>query len=114
MQAAVAGGVTSLVCPPVPTRRWMNRGSLRCSSSVRKPESGAGLSARRADARSKGERLTARMAELRDAGCVGYGQADMPIMDNQVLAAHAVRGHLRDSASGCVHRMPRWAEVVSP
>jgi dihydroorotase len=33
----------------------------------------------------KGERLT-EMAELRDAGCIGYGQADAPIADSQVLS----------------------------
>jgi len=86
MQAAVAGGVTSLVCPPdtdppldEPGLVEMLKFRARSLNQARVYPLGAltqGL---------KGERLT-EMAELRDAGCVGYGQADMPIMDNQVLS----------------------------
>ncbi len=85
MQAAVAGGVTSLVCPPdtdppldepglVEMLKFRAR-SLRQASVFPLGALTQGL---------KGERLT-EMAELRDAGCVGYSQADAPIADNQVL-----------------------------
>ena len=35
MDAAVAGGVTSLACPPTPTRRSTSPVSSKCSSSAR-------------------------------------------------------------------------------
>jgi dihydroorotase len=85
MQAAVAGGVTSLVCPPdtdppldEPGLVEMLKFRARSLRKARVYPLGAltqGL---------KGERLT-EMAELRDAGCIGYGQADAPVIDNQVL-----------------------------
>ena len=86
MQAAVAGGVTSLVCPPdtdppldEPGLVDMLKFRARSLRQARVHPLGAltqGL---------KGERLT-EMAELRDAGCVGFGQADAPLVDNRVLA----------------------------
>ena len=86
MQAAVAGGVTSLVCPPdtdppldEPGLVEMLKFRARSLKQARVYPLGAltqGL---------KGERLT-EMAELRDAGCIGYGQADAPIADSQVLS----------------------------
>ncbi|HXV07252.1 MAG TPA: dihydroorotase, partial [Burkholderiales bacterium] len=86
MQAAVAGGVTSLVCPPdtdppldEPGLVEMLKFRARSLKQARVYPLGAltqGL---------KGERLT-EMAELRDAGCIGYGQADAPIADRQVLS----------------------------
>ena len=85
MQAAVAGGVTSLVCPPdtdppldepglVEMLKYRAR-SLRQANVFPLGALTQGL---------KGARLT-EMAELRDAGCVGYSQADAAIADNQVL-----------------------------
>jgi dihydroorotase len=86
MQAAVAGGVTSLVCPPdteppldEPGLVEMLKFRARSLKQARVYPLGAltqGL---------KGERLT-EMAELRDAGCVGFGQADAPVADNRVLS----------------------------
>jgi len=86
MQAAVAGGITSLVCPPdtdppldEPGLVEMLKFRARSLKQARVHPLGAltqGL---------KGERLT-EMAELRDAGCVGFSQADAPVMDNRVLA----------------------------
>jgi dihydroorotase len=85
MQAAVAGGVTSLVCPPdtdppldepglVEMLKFRAR-SLRRANVFPLGALTQGL---------KGARLT-EMAELHDAGCVGFSQADAPIADNQVL-----------------------------
>jgi dihydroorotase len=86
MQAAVAGGITSLVCPPdtdppldEPGLVEMLKFRARSLKQARVHPLGAltqGL---------KGERLT-EMAELRDAGCVGFSQADAPVMDNRVLS----------------------------
>ena len=85
MQAAVAGGVTSLVCPPdtdppldEPGLVEMLKFRARSQTQARVYPLGAltqGL---------KGERLT-EMAELHDAGCVAFSQGDAAISDHQVL-----------------------------
>jgi dihydroorotase len=85
MQAAIAGGVTSLACPPdtdppldEPGLVEMLKFRAQNLNQARVYPVGAltqGL---------KGERLT-EMAELADAGCVAFSQADAPFADNQVL-----------------------------
>lgn len=85
MAAAVAGGVTSLVCPPdtdppldEPGLVEMLKHRARNLNQAHVFPLGAltqGL---------KGEKLT-EMSELVEAGCVAFSQADMPLMDNQVL-----------------------------
>jgi len=85
MLAAVAGGVTSLACPPdteppldEPGLVEMLKHRAKTLNLARVYPIGAltvGLA---------GERLT-EMAELRDAGCVGFSHADVPLTDNQVL-----------------------------
>ncbi len=86
MAAAVAGGVTSLACPPdtdptldEPGLVEMLKYRAQSLNQCRVYPVGAltvGLA---------GQRLT-EMAELRDAGCVGFSQAGKPIADTQVLA----------------------------
>jgi dihydroorotase len=85
MEAAVAGGVTSLACPPdtdppldEPGLVEMLRYRARNLNRARVHPIGA-LTAGLA-----GERLT-EMGELRDSGCVAFGQANRPIQDTQVL-----------------------------
>lgn len=83
--AAVAGGVTSLACPPdtdppldEPGLVEMLKHRARSLNQARVYPIGAltqGL---------KGERLT-EMAELSDAGCVAFSQADAALVDSQVL-----------------------------
>jgi dihydroorotase len=85
MQAAVAGGVTGLACPPdtdptldEPGLVEMLKHRARGIEGTRLFPVGAltmGL---------KGEVIT-EMAELAEAGCVGFSQALAPIMDTQVL-----------------------------
>lgn len=85
MDAAVAGGVTSLACPPdtdppldEPGLVEMLKFRARNLNKAHVYPIGAlttGL---------KGKRLT-EMAELRDAGCVAFSQSDAPLEDNQVL-----------------------------
>ena len=86
MAAAVAGGVTSLVCPPdtdpaldepglvemlqVPRRASCNQARVYPLGALTR-----GL---------QGETLT-EMAELTEAGCVGFSQAEVPLADTQVL-----------------------------
>ncbi|MFP5391609.1 MAG: dihydroorotase [Gammaproteobacteria bacterium] len=85
MQAAMQGGVTTLVCPPdtepvldEPGLVEMLRYRARKLNQARVHPLGAlttGL---------KGEKLT-EMAELTEAGCIGFSQAEEPILDTTVL-----------------------------
>jgi dihydroorotase len=84
MQAAVAGGVTSLACPPdtdppldEPGLVEMLKYRARSLNQAHVYPVGA------LTAGLKGTRLT-EMAELRDAGCVAFSQADAPLTDNEV------------------------------
>ncbi|WP_283150686.1 dihydroorotase [Silvimonas soli] len=85
MAAAVAGGVTSIVCPPdtdppldEPGLVTMLRQRARHLDLARLYPVGALTRA------LAGKDLT-EMAELRDAGCVAFSQGDHPIGDLQVL-----------------------------
>jgi dihydroorotase len=85
MNAAIAGGVTSLACPPdtdppldEPGLVEMLKFRARNLNKARVYPIGA------LTAGLKGVQLT-EMAELRDAGCVAFSHADVPLTDNQVL-----------------------------
>ena len=85
MDAAVAGGVTSLACPPdtdppldEPGLVDMLRRRAKVLARARVYPIGA-LTVKLA-----GERLT-EMAELAEAGCVAFSQANAPLADTQVL-----------------------------
>ena len=85
MKAAVAGGVTSLACPPdtdppldEPGLVEMLKHRARSLHQSHVYPIGAltdGL---------RGERIT-EMAELYDAGCIAFSQANVPIADTKVL-----------------------------
>jgi dihydroorotase len=85
LQAAIQGGVTSLVCPPdtdpvldEPGLVEMLTHRARILNQAHVYPLGAlttGL---------KGQSLT-EMAELTEAGCIGFAQADKPITDTTVL-----------------------------
>ena len=85
MNAAVAGGVTSLACPPdtdppldEPGLVDMLRRRAKALMRARVYPIGA------LTVKLKGESLT-EMAELTEAGCVAFSQANMPLADTQVL-----------------------------
>ena len=85
MEAAIAGGVTSLACPPdtdppldEPGLVEMLKFRARTLNRARVYPIGALTQS------LKGSRLT-EMAELRDSGCVAFSQADAPLTDHQVL-----------------------------
>jgi dihydroorotase len=90
MGAAVAGGVTSLSCSPdtdpvldEPGLVEMLKYRARSLNQAHVYPVGAltqGL---------RGERLT-EMAELHDAGCVAFGQADMPLPNTRIMM-HAMQ-----------------------
>jgi dihydroorotase len=85
MDAAVAGGVTSLACPPdtdppldEPGLVDMLRRRAKVLSRARVYPVGA------LTVKLGGELLT-EMAELAETGCVAFSQANVPIADTQVL-----------------------------
>ena len=85
MQAAVAGGITSLVCPPdtdpildEPGLIEMLKHRVRGLALTNLYPLGA------LTVRLEGVDLT-EMAELSEAGCVGFSQAALPIVDTQAL-----------------------------
>lgn len=85
MAAAVAGGVTSLVCPP-DTEPVLDEPGLVEMLKIRAEKLHQArvfpLGALTRDLR--GESLT-EMMELTEAGCVGFSQAEVPLADTQVL-----------------------------
>jgi dihydroorotase len=85
MDAAVAGGVTSLACPPdtdppldEPGLVDMLRRRAKSLSRARVYPVGA------LTVKLRGETLT-EMGQLTDAGCVAFSQANAPLADTQVL-----------------------------
>ena len=85
MSAAVAGGVTSLVCPPDTDPVLDEPGLVEMLKYRAEKLEKARLFPLGAITRSlKGEVLT-EMAELTEAGCVGFGQAEVPLTNTQVL-----------------------------
>ena len=85
MNAAVAGGVTSIACPPdtdpvldEPGLVDMLRRRAKALARARVYPIGA------LTVKLEGERLT-EMAELAEAGCVAFSQANAALVDTQVL-----------------------------
>jgi len=85
MDAAVAGGVTSLACPPdtdppldEPGLVDMLRRRARALARARLYPVGA------LTVKLQGETLT-EMAELAESGCVAFSQANVPLQDTQML-----------------------------
>ncbi|VTU40545.1 Dihydroorotase [Variovorax sp. PBS-H4] len=85
MAAAVAGGVTSLVCPPDTDPVLDEPGLVEMLKFRAEKMRSARLFPLGALTRGlKGEVLT-EMAELTEAGCIGFSQADVPLNNTQVL-----------------------------
>jgi dihydroorotase len=85
MHAAVAGGVTSLVCPPDTEPVLDEPGLVEMLKFRAEKLHQARVFPMGALTRNlKGEALT-EMSELAEAGCVAFGQADVPILNTQVL-----------------------------
>ena len=85
MAAAVAGGVTSLVCPPDTDPVLDEPGLVEMLKTRAERLHQARVFPQGALTRGlKGEVLT-EMGQLTDAGCVAFGQAEAPIVNTQVL-----------------------------
>ena len=85
LAAAAAGGVTSLVCPPDTDPTLDEPGLVEMLKFRARKLSRCRLFPLGALTRGlKGEALT-EMAELTEAGCVGFSQAEVAVADTQVL-----------------------------
>jgi dihydroorotase len=85
LQAAAAGGVTSLACPPDTEPTLDEPGLVEMLKYRAKKLNLAHVYPLGALTRQlEGKSLT-EMCELTEAGCVGFTQADFPIVDTQVL-----------------------------
>jgi dihydroorotase len=85
MHACAVGGVTSLACPPDTSPPLDEPGLVEMLKFRAKHMPGPRVYPIGALTRQlKGERLT-EMAELNEAGCVAFSQADAPLIDTQVL-----------------------------
>lgn len=85
LAAAAAGGVTSVVCLPDTDPTLDEPGLVEMLKLRARKLSRCRLFPLGALTRGlKGETLT-EMAELHEAGCVGYSQAEAPVRDTQVL-----------------------------
>jgi len=85
MQAAMQGGVTSLLCPPDTDPVLDEPGLVEMLKHRAKSLNQAHVYPLGALTMGlKGKALT-EMAELTEAGCVGFSQADEPVLDTTVL-----------------------------
>ena len=85
LQAAMRGGVTSLVCPPDTDPVLDEAGLVEMLKQRARNQNKAHVYPLGAlTVGLKGESLT-EMAALTDAGCVGFSQAEEPIADTNVL-----------------------------
>jgi dihydroorotase len=85
LQAAIQGGVTSLVCPPDTDPVLDEPGLVEMLKHRAKTLNQAHVYPLGALTTGlKGVALT-EMAELSEAGCIGFSQADQPVLDTTVL-----------------------------
>ena len=85
MAAAVAGGVTSLVCPPDTDPVLDEPGLVEMLKFRAEKLQRARLFPQGALTRGLAGEVLTEMAELTEAGCVAFGQADVPFGNTQVL-----------------------------
>ncbi|MET3443211.1 dihydroorotase [Variovorax paradoxus] len=85
MAAAIAGGVTSLVCPPDTDPVLDEPGLVEMLKFRAEKLQGARLFPLGALTRGLAGGVLTEMVELTEAGCIGFSQADVPLADTQVL-----------------------------
>jgi dihydroorotase len=85
MKAAVAGGVTSLVCPPDTDPTLDEPGLIEMLKHRARGLSLANLYPLGALTVGLAGKDLTEMAELSEAGCIGFSQAASPVVDTQVL-----------------------------
>jgi len=85
MAAAVAGGVTSLVCPPDTDPVLDEPGLVEMLKYRAEKLHQARVFPLGALTRNLQGAVLTEMVELTESGCVGFGQADVPLVNTQVL-----------------------------
>ncbi len=106
MAAAAAGGVTRLACPPDTEPPLDEPGLVEMlTHRARLPEFAHVHPIGALTVGLAGEKLT-EMAELAEAGCVAFGQANAPILDTQVL--------LRAMQYAATFGFPVWLPAQDP
>lgn len=106
MAAAAAGGVTRLACPPDTDPVLDEPGLVEMlTHRARLPEFAHVHPIGALTLGLAGEKLT-EMAELSEAGCVAFGQANTPILDTQVL--------LRAMQYASTFGFPVWLPAQDP
>lgn len=85
LNAAAAGGVTSLVCPPDTDPALDEPGLVEMLKFRARKLSLCRLFPLGALTRGLAGEVLTEMAELTEAGCVGFSQADAPVRNTQVL-----------------------------
>ncbi|MBW7832611.1 MAG: dihydroorotase [Simplicispira suum] len=85
MAAAVAGGITSLVCPPDTDPVLDEPGLVEMLKFRAEKLHQARLFPLGALTRGLAGEVLTEMAELTESGCVGFGQAEVALASNQVL-----------------------------
>ncbi len=85
MAAAVAGGITSLVCPPDTDPVLDEPGLVEMLKFRAEKLHQARLFPLGALTRGLQGQVLTEMAELTEAGCIGFGQAETAVVDTQVL-----------------------------
>ena len=85
MAAAVAGGVTSLVCPPDTDPVLDEPGLVEMLKFRAEKLHQSRLFPLGALTRNLAGEVLTEMAELTESGCVGFGQAEVPLASTQVL-----------------------------
>ncbi len=85
MAAAVAGGITSLVCPPDTDPVLDEPGLIEMLRFRAEKQMGARLHPLGALTRGLAGEVLTEMAALTEAGCIGFSQADVALADTQVL-----------------------------
>ncbi len=85
MAAAVAGGVTSLVCPPDTDPVLDEPGLIEMLKMRAKKQQRGRIYPLGALTRGLAGEVLTEMAARTEAGCVGFSQADVPLADTQVL-----------------------------
>lgn len=86
MQAAIAGGISSLVCPPDTDPTLDEPGLVEMLKHRARTLDFARLYPLGALTVGLGGEVLTEMAELGEAGCIGFSHASTPIVDTQVLA----------------------------
>ncbi|MCF8177467.1 MAG: dihydroorotase [Sulfuritalea sp.] len=106
MAAAAAGGVTRLACPPDTDPVLDEPGLVEMlSHRARLPEFAHVHPVGALTTQLEGQALT-EMAELSEAGCVAFGQANRAIVDTQVL--------LRAMMYAATYDFPVWLQAQDP